>query len=245
MNKYCSYKNEKDNDVEIEEKSELRVEEGNNSPMGEHFTGTLQGEKGKIQFVNIIGQIEGHILLPPTNKSTKYEHIIPLLIQMANDKEVDGVLFILNTVGGDVEAGLAISELIATLGKPTVSLVLGGGHSIGVPLAVSTNYSFIAESATMMLHPVRVNGLVISSEQTYKSMKKTQDRILEFILRNCDVNNERLKELMFATGEMAGDIGTVLCGEEAVNEKLINSTGGLNCAISKLYELIGEGKEKK
>lgn len=233
--------NNKD-DVKVKERNEISVEETPKSSVAECFTGTLQGEKGKIQFVNIIGQIEGHNLLPPTSKSTKYEHIIPLLVQMANDDDVEGVLFILNTVGGDVEAGLAISELIATLGKPTVSLVLGGGHSIGVPLAVSTNYSFIAESATMMLHPVRVNGLVISSEQTYKSMKKTQDRILEFILRNSKINNEKLKELMFATGEMAGDIGTVLCGDEAVNEKLINSTGGLNCAINKLYELIGKGK---
>ncbi len=233
------------NDIKVKEESEVNVESTPKSSTTECFTGTLQGNKGKIQFVNIIGQIEGHILLPPTNKSTKYEHIIPLLIQMANDDEVDGVLFILNTVGGDVEAGLAISELIATLGKPTVSLVLGGGHSIGVPLAVSTNYSFIAESATMMLHPVRVNGLVISSEQTYKSMKKTQDRILEFILRNSKINNEKLKELMFATGEMAGDIGTVLCGEEAVNESLINETGGLSCAINKLFELISNSKEDK
>ncbi|MFV0520678.1 MAG: ClpP family protease [Lachnospirales bacterium] len=225
-------------DIKIEEDNNIIKEANGCCEALENFTGKI-GEKGSgIQFVNIIGQIEGHMSLPDNNKTTKYEHIIPLLIQMAEDNEVKGVLFVLNTVGGDVEAGLAIAELIATLGKPTVSLVLGGGHSIGVPLAVSTNYSFIAESATMMLHPVRVNGLVIGSEQTYRNLNKTQERIFDFIIKNSNIKLDRLRELMFDTDILASDVGTILYGKEALKEKLIDEVGGLDLALKKLKSLI-------
>ncbi len=228
------------NDVKIEEDSKITMEKENTTEVTEGFSGKLGANNSGIQFVNIIGQIEGHMCLPDNNKTTKYEHIIPLLIQMAEDKEVKGVLFVLNTVGGDVEAGLAIAELISTMGKPTVSLVLGGGHSIGVPLAVSTNYSFIAESATMMLHPVRVNGLVIGSEQTYRHLNKTQERIFDFVTKNSKISLERLKELMFDTDVLASDVGTILYGREALNEKLIDEVGGLDKALDKLKSLISK-----
>ncbi|MFV0441518.1 MAG: ClpP family protease [Lachnospirales bacterium] len=235
------FNQEKENESDLD----IKVENNSKSKMDEHYTGKIKKEKGNIQFVNIIGQIEGHMVLPPDNKSTKYEHIIPLLIEMSEDDEIDGLIFILNTVGGDVEAGLAIAELISTIGKPTVSLVLGGGHSIGVPLAVSTDYSFIAKSATMMLHPVRVNGLVIGSKQTYQSLNKTQERIFDFIVENSAITMDKLKDLMFRTDMLASDIGTILYGKEAVNTNLINEVGGLDCAMKKLYELIESKNSKK
>ena len=195
--------------------------------------------RGVIQFLTIIGQIEGHVLLPPTNKATKYEHVIPQLVACAENPAIDGLLILLNTMGGDVEAGLALAELIAHLGKPTVSLVLGGGHSIGVPLAVSAKYSYIAPSATMTIHPVRINGTMVGAPQTYDYFNKTQDRIQDFIVEHSGITGERLTQLMMDTASMAQDVGTILIGEEAVTEGIIDAVGGLSDAMEKLYEMIG------
>ena len=196
--------------------------------------------RGTIQFLTIIGQVEGHIVLPPTNKATKYEHVIPQLVMCAENTEVDGLLVLLNTMGGDVEAGLALSELIAYLGKPTVSLVLGGGHSIGVPLAVAAKYSFIAPSATMTIHPIRMNGTVVGAPQTYDYFQKTQERVEEFITMHSRITQGKLKTLMMDTGQLAQDVGTILIGEEAVKMGIIDAVGGLHDAMEKLYELIGK-----
>ncbi len=196
--------------------------------------------RGNIYFLNIIGQIEGHTIANESVKTTKYEHVIPQLVAVAQDTEIDGMLILLNTVGGDVEAGLAIAELISKLGKPTVSLVIGGGHSIGVPLAVSADYSFIAESATMILHPVRVNGTVIGAPQTYDYFNKMQDRILNFISKHANVEKENVNKLMLDTSKLLNDVGTMLIGEEAVKQKIINEVGGLNDAMEKLYSMIGK-----
>jgi len=198
--------------------------------------------RGVIQFLTIIGQIEGHILLPPTNKATKYEHVIPQLVMCAENPTTDGLLILLNTMGGDVEAGLALAELIAHLGKPTVSLVLGGGHSIGVPLAVSASYSFIAPSATMTIHPVRMNGTIVGAPQTYEYFNKTQDRVEDFIVAHSKITHDRLAALMMDTKTLAQDVGTILIGEEAVEEGIIDRVGGLNDAMEHLYQLIGKDK---
>lgn len=193
-------------------------------------------KKGKnIHCITIIGQIEGHYLLPPTDKTTKYEHIIPQLVSVDEDDNIDGLLVILNTVGGDIEAGLAIAELISGINKPTASLVLGGGHSIGVPLAVSTNRSFIVPSATMTIHPVRTNGLVLGVPQTLSNLIKMQERIVNFVCSNSNIQADRFRELMLSTGELVMDIGTILDGANAVREGLIDNIGNLNDAMSYLY----------
>lgn len=178
--------------------------------------------------------------LPAQNKTTKYEHLIPQIAAVEQTDEIDGMLVLLNTVGGDVEAGLAIAEMIASLSKPTVSLVLGGGHSIGVPLAVSADYSFIVPSATMVLHPVRTNGMFIGVMQTYRNMEKTQDRITGFIAAHSDISQERLEELMLDTSMLVKDVGTMLEGEDAVREGLINEIGGIRDALNKLKELMDQ-----
>jgi len=196
--------------------------------------------RGVIQFLTIIGQVEGHILLPPTNKATKYEHVIPQLVACAESTEVDGLLVLLNTMGGDVEAGLALAELIAHLGKPSVSLVLGGGHSIGVTLAVSATHSFIAPSATMTVHPVRMNGTLVGAPQTYDYFNKTQERVQNFVTQHAQISRERLNSLMMDTQTLAQDVGTILIGEEAVREGIINEVGGIHDAMEKLYGLIAE-----
>lgn len=198
--------------------------------------------RGNIHCLTIIGQIEGHIVLPPQNKTTKYEHLLPQMVAIEEDQGIDGVLILLNTVGGDVEAGLAISEMIASLNKPTVSLVLGGGHSIGVPLAVAADYSFIAPSATMMIHPVRMSGTVIGVAQTYEYFDKMQERIVDFVAKNSKISKERFKDLMLDTGKLAKDVGSILVGEEAVSERLIDEIGGISQAMNKLYELIEKQK---
>lgn len=192
----------------------------------------------KIFCLTIIGEIEGHMVLPEQNKTTKYEHIIPQLVAVEQDKEIEGLLVILNTVGGDVEAGLAIAELIAGMKKPTVSLVLGGGHSIGVPLSVSAKCSFIVPSATMTVHPVRMNGLVLGVPQMMNHFEKMQDRITGFVTTNSNISAERFKELMMNTGELVTDVGSVLNGETAVKEGLIDRLGNLSDAIEELYNLI-------
>lgn len=201
--------------------------------------------KGNIHCLTIIGQIEGHIILPPQNKTTKYEHVIPQLVAIEENNEIDGLLLILNTVGGDVEAGLAIAEMIASMSKPTVSLVLGGGHSIGVPMAVSTNYSFIAPSATMTIHPLRLTGMIIGVPQTYEYFDKMQERVVQFVSRNSNITKERFRELMLKTGELANDVGIVLFGEEAVRNGLIKEVGGLAEALNKLYEFIKIERDKR
>lgn len=203
-------------------------------------TGSVTGKKGKyvIHCLTVIGQIEGHYTLPSQNKTTKYEHVIPQLVAIEQDPDIEGLLIILNTVGGDVEAGLAIAELVSTMKKPTVSLVLGGGHSIGVPLACSAKYSLIAPSATMTVHPVRMNGMVLGVPQTLSYFERMQDRIVRFVTENSGIDKERFRQLMMTTGELVMDVGTVLDGEAAVREGLIDELGGLSRAIEKLYELI-------
>lgn len=191
-----------------------------------------------IHCLTIIGQIEGHYILPPQNKTTKYEHIIPALVAIEEDSTVDGLLIVLNTVGGDVEAGLAISELIAGMSKPTVSIVVGGGHSIGVPLAVSARKSFIVPSATMTIHPVRMNGMVLGIPQTLSYFEKMQDRITRFVTDNSKMSPQRFRELMMERDELVMDVGSVLDGETAVKEGLINYLGGLSDAVECLYSLI-------
>lgn len=200
-----------------------------------------------IHCLSIIGQIEGHYILPPQNKTTKYEHIIPALAAIEQDSTVEGLMVVLNTVGGDVEAGLAISELIAGMSKPTVSIVLGGGHSIGVPLAVSADVSFIVPSATMTIHPVRMNGMVLGVPQTMNYFEKMQERITRFVTKNSRMSAERFHELMMEKDELVMDIGTVLEGEAAVKEGLIDRLGGLSDAVECLYSLIEKknGKSKR
>lgn len=193
-----------------------------------------------IQYLTIIGNIEGHMVLPPQNKTTKYENIIPQLVAVEENPKIKGLLTILNTVGGDVEAGLAIAELLSTLSKPTVSLVLGGGHSIGVPLATASKYSFIAKSATMTLHPIRMSGLIIGAEQTYEYFRKMQDRIVDFIVRTSKIERSKVVSLMNNTNDMANDIGTIVYGREAVEIGLIDEVGGLDAALAKLREMIKE-----
>jgi len=196
------------------------------------------GFESEIQYINIIGSIEGHMILPPENKTTKYEHLIPQLVAVEENPDIKGLLIILNTVGGDVEAGLALSELISTISKPTVSLVLGGGHSIGIPLAASADYSFIAETATMTLHPIRTNGLVITAETTFDYMRKTQERVIDFISGHSNADREVICRLMNRTDDMPNDVGTILFGKEAVETGIIDETGGLSQALAKLREMI-------
>ncbi|BCG59624.1 ClpP family protease [Paenibacillus sp. URB8-2] len=192
----------------------------------------------EIYCMTIIGQIEGHIVMPPHNKTTKYEHIIPQLVAAEQSKAVKGVLIILNTVGGDVEAGLAIAEMIASISKPTVTVVVGGGHSIGVPIAVSSSYSIIAESATMTIHPIRMNGLVIGVPQTFEYMEKMQERVVRFVTSHSRISVDCFKDLMFKTGELNRDIGTAVGGNDAVKFGLMDEVGGIGTAMAKLNELI-------
>lgn len=200
--------------------------------------GTLvENSRESIQCMTIIGQIEGHYILGEREKATKYEHIIPLLVSIEENDNIDGLLIILNTMGGDVEAGLAIAEMIASMKKPTVSLVLGGGHSIGVPLAVAARKSFIVPSATMTIHPVRVNGLVIGVQQTYNYFREMQNRIVKFIVSHSNISEEKVNELMTRPDEMANDIGTIVEGNEAVKLGLIDEVGGLSDALEALRKM--------
>ncbi|MCC8051113.1 MAG: ATP-dependent Clp protease proteolytic subunit [Clostridiales bacterium] len=220
-----------------EKKSEENVDREKEQREAIHDTGELTLH-GRIHLLTVIGEIEGHDCLPNNSKTTKYEHVLPKLAAIEDSPDIDGLLILLNTVGGDVEAGLAIAEMIASLSKPTVSLVLGGSHSIGVPIAVSTDYSFIVKTGTMVIHPVRMSGTVIGAPQTYDYFKQMQDRILGFISEHSHANRERLEELMLDTGILTKDLGTILVGEEAVREGLINEVGGIGEAFQKLYELI-------
>lgn len=194
--------------------------------------------QSSIQFLTIIGEVEGHNISSSDKKTTKYEHIIPILIAAVQDPNIKGIFIILNTIGGDVEAGLALAEMINSIDKPKVSLVLGGGHSIGVPLATASDYSFIVPTAAMTIHPIRTTGLVIGVPQTFRYFEKMQQRIIDFILRTSNINKEDLIQLMYATDELANDVGTILIGKEAVDYGLIDEVGGFSCALSKLNMLI-------
>lgn len=242
MNTQDYDENEKDNDNNSESETEERLDQAELIEK----TGEVVPHNAKhlIHCLTVIGQVEGHYVLPSQNKTTKYEHIIPALVAIEQDRSIEGLVIILNTVGGDVEAGLAIAELIAGMKTPTVSLVVGGGHSIGVPLAVSAKHSFIVPSATMTIHPVRMNGLVLGVPQTLSYFDKMQDRIVNFVTSNSNISEQDFRNLMLQTGELTMDMGTVVDDERAVELGLIDSLGGLSDAIDCLYSLIEESGEK-
>ena len=223
---------EKEKQEEKKETSDLIKE------LGILTTGT--NFQSDYQYINIIGSIEGHTTLPSDNKTTKYEHLIPQLVVVEENPDIKGLLLILNTVGGDVEAGLALAELIASLSKPTVTLVIGGGHSIGIPIAVSADYSFVAETATMTMHPIRTSGTLITADATFEYMRKTQERVVDFIVKHSHASKEDVEEKMNQTGNMSNDVGTVLFGSDAVKMGLIDEIGGLSCALKKLKELANK-----
>ena len=237
---------QKEQQEKAEKKENLDQEEQQNKQIRDMGQVTLHenSKRYKVELLTIIGEVEGHESAPSHSKTTKYEHVLPKLAMIEDDESVDGLLVLLNTVGGDVEAGLAIAEMIASLSVPTVSLVLGGGHSIGVPMAVSADYSFVVPSATMVIHPVRSNGMFIGVAQSYRNMEKIQDRITTFISSHTHMSQERLEELMLDTTQLVKDVGTMLEGPEAVKEGLIDEVGGMREALGKLYQLIGEKKEK-
>ena len=203
-----------------------------------------KSKRGNIYTLTIIGQVEGHQVLPETAKTTKYEHVLPLLAGIEESDEVDGLLLLLNTVGGDIEAGLAIAEMIAGMKKPTVSLVLGGGHSIGIPLAVCTKKSFITPTVSMTVHPVRMTGLVVGAPQTFRYFQRIQEQIADFVTENSGITKEKFEGYMMATGEMATDVGTILYGKEAVASGLIDKLGGLSDALNALHKMIDKSKVK-
>lgn len=232
------WKKEQKNDVEEEKNDSSNDKDTELRTITELGQISLPDFKSDIHVINIIGQIEGHMVMAPQNKTTRYEHIMPQLVAAEQADDIKGVLFLLNTVGGDVEAGLAIAEMISTMSKPTVSLVLGGGHSIGAPIAVAAQYSFIAPTATMTLHPIRLTGLIIGVQQSFNYFQKMQDRVIHFIVNNSSISEANLRELMMKTGELAQDIGTIVIGKDAVNEGLIDAVGGLGDAMAKLRELI-------
>ena len=226
------HKENLDNKVELEKHQDERIEKCGQL--------TLKSNKAQksIHLLSIIGEIEGHENLSGNSKTTKYEHILPTLAAIEDSDEIGGVLVILNTMGGDVEAGLAIAEMLTSLSKPTVSLVLGGSHSIGVPIAVSTDYSFIVPTGTMVIHPVRMNGMVIGVQQTFDYFKQIQNRITGFVCAHCDISKTELEDLMMETGVLTKDVGTILVGKEAVDMGIINEVGGIDKAIKKLHKLM-------
>ncbi|MCI8647809.1 MAG: hypothetical protein HFE76_13705 [Firmicutes bacterium] len=235
MNKDTEKKEEKSLPSEEDKSKDIITE------LGILTTGT--DFESDVQYIDIIGNIEGHMVLPAENKTTKYEHVIPQLVAVEENPKLKGLLVILNTVGGDVEAGLALAEMISTLSKPTVSLVLGGGHSIGIPLATSTDYSFIAQTATMTLHPIRTNGLVITAETTFDYLRKTQERVVDFIERHSKADRKTVISLMNRTDNMPNDVGTILFGHEAVEIGIIDEVGGLSQALKKLRQEIEKNQK--
>ncbi|OZU90267.1 translocation-enhancing protein TepA [Virgibacillus indicus] len=204
-----------------------------------------QAPDSNIHVLTIIGQVEGHVQLPPQNKTTKYEHLLPQLIAIEQNPKIEGLIILLNTVGGDVEAGLALAEMISSISKPTVSVVLGGGHSIGVPIAVATSHSFIVPTATMTIHPVRLTGLVIGVPQTFEYLDKMQDRVINFVVNHSNIKEEKFKDLMFAKGNLTRDIGTNVVGTDAVDYGLIDGVGGIKEAMQKLNELISQNQKSE
>ncbi len=229
---------DKINDISV--KDEDNTGENQATDINQFGVSNMPNFQSDIYCLPIIGQIEGHIILPPQNKTTKYEHVIPQIVGIDDNPNIKGLLVILNTVGGDVEAGLAIAEMISSISKPTVSLVVGGGHSIGVPLAVSTNYSFIVPSASMTIHPIRMNGLIVGVPQTFEYFNKMQDRVVDFVIRNSGIEKEEFLRLMLKTGELATDVGTILIGRDAVECKLIDEVGGVSQALKKLRDMINQ-----
>ena len=229
-----------------EEKKEKEKSAEPTEELKETGSANLEGSRDnhRIKLLTIVGEIEGHEAVSGNTKATKYEHLLPMLAEVEDSSKIDGLLILLNTLGGDVEAGLSIAEMIASLSKPTVSLVLGGSHSIGVPIAVSTDYSFIVPTGTMVIHPVRMNGTIIGAPQTYDYFKQMQNRILGFISGHCEAKRERLEELMLDTGMLTKDLGTILVGEQAVKEGIINQIGGIHEAITKLHEMIQQGHQE-
>ncbi|MEQ8199829.1 MAG: ATP-dependent Clp protease proteolytic subunit [Syntrophomonadaceae bacterium] len=229
--------------MQLSENSETRDQEQN--PKLENIKELGQVEipsfKTDIHCLTIAGQVEGHLVLPPQNKTTRYEHVIPQLVAIEENPQIKGLLVVLNTVGGDVEAGLALAEMIAGLSKPTVSIVVGGGHSIGSSIAISTDYSFIAPTATMTIHPIRLTGLVIGVPQTYEYLDKMQDRVVKFVVEHSHISEAKFRDLMFRTGDLARDIGTVLVGQDAVECGLVDEVGGISAALAKLHELKDSG----
>ena len=223
----------------MDEKKNVNEEQDKLLELGSEIS---KNENGNIYTLTIIGQIEGHQVLPENVKTTKYEHILPLLAGIEESDEIDGLLLLLNTVGGDIEAGLAIAEMIAGMKKPTVSLVLGGGHSIGIPLAVCTKKSFITRTASMTVHPVRMTGLVVGAPQTFRYFHRIQEQITDFVTANSNITKEKFEGYMMATGEMATDVGTILYGKDAVASGLIDSLGDLNDALTELHTMIDEQK---
>lgn len=240
-----AFKMENDPPLQEPDDKEAKKEPSANRTLNELGQLSLPAAESNIFTLTIIGQIEGHMILPPQNKTTKYEHVIPQLVAVEQNHQIEGALIILNTVGGDVEAGLAIAELVNTLSKPTVSLILGGGHSIGVPVAVAADYSIITETATMTIHPIRLTGQVVGIFQFFEYLDKMQDRVIEFVTRHSRISKEKYKELMFCSSQLGRDIGTVLIGPEAVTLGLIDAVGGLNDAVTKLQALIEADKGQK
>ena len=226
----------------MEEKKNLNEEQDKLLELGADLT---KNSNGSIYTLTIIGQIEGHQVLPENVKTTKYEHILPLLAGLEESEDIDGLLLLLNTVGGDIEAGLAIAEMIAGMKKPTVSLVLGGGHSIGIPLAVCTKKSFITRTASMTVHPVRMTGLVVGAPQTFRYFHRIQEQITDFVTANSGISKEKFEGYMMATGEMATDVGTILYGKDAVASGLIDSLGDLNDALTELHAMIDAKRDEK
>lgn len=224
---------------EDREKEQLEIEKNGSVILTENK------KNHRIELITIIGEIEGHDILSSNTKSTKYEHVLPRLAQIEDDANVDGVLILLNTCGGDVEAGLAIAEMIASLSKPTVSLVLGGSHSIGVPIAVSAQYSFIVESATMVIHPVRLTGMVIGTASTYDYFRAIQDRITKFVCNHSQIEKKKFEKLLMETKVLTKDVGSILDGENAVTYGLINAVGGIQDALQKLHQLVNDNTKKK
>lgn len=224
---------------EKEERSEAEIRETGSVSLDDNR------KNHRIKLLTIIGEIEGHEAVSGNTKATKYEHLLPMLAEIEDSEEVDGLLILLNTLGGDVEAGLSIAEMIASISKPTVSLVLGGSHSIGGPLAVSAKYSFIVPSGTMVIHPVRTNGMFIGVEQSLRNMIRTQDRITRFLAEHSHISKERIEELMLNPTELVKDVGTLLEGREAVEEGLIDAVGGMKDALGKLHAMIEEEEKKK
>lgn len=238
----------KDEEKEKKDTQPQEDDQGNQSGIVQKIqqlgqSNVAQAPDTNVHVLTIIGQIEGHVQLPPQNKTTKYEHLLPQLIAIEQNPKIEGLVILLNTVGGDVEAGLALSEMIASMSKPTVSIVLGGGHSIGVPIAVAADHSYIVPTATMTIHPVRLTGLVIGVPQTFEYLDKMQERVIDFVVKHSNIKEEKFKDLMFAKGNLTRDIGTNVIGNKAVDYGLIDGIGGVKEAMEKVNEMIDENKE--
>ena len=250
-NRYGEKREESETGMKLQncetQESENKVQESTNEQIKDMGQVVLNSNsrKHKVELLTIIGEVEGHESAPSHSKTTKYEHVLPKLAIIEDDEEIEGLLILLNTVGGDVEAGLAIAEMIASLSKPKVCLVLGGGHSIGVPLAVTGDVTFIVPSATMVVHPIRMNGTVLGVTQNYEYIERMQDRIIEFTSNHCSIKEEELREIMFNTKELTKDIGSVLVGRQAVEVGIIDRVGGIHTAMNCLYDLINAKKNSK